>query len=133
MIREAELVREIEALDGVLRTLRMSVADGQSDTNTDRGESVGDSEGIRGYSAPSSVTSVPGTDAPRRDKRSSVPPEEPGSELWHAILDQHATNRSLLAERRREVGERIKEVRVPRGARSVYRQRDTGSRIDMTR
>jgi hypothetical protein len=137
MIQEAELVREIESLDGVLRTLRAAVADDRSETGTGNVRSAGDSAGIRGSSVPPAETSVPRAGTPPAaegfPESSSVPPEEPGSTLWRAILDQHATNRALLAERRREVGDRLKDVRVPRGARSVYRQRDTGSRIDVTR
>jgi hypothetical protein len=135
MVREAELVREIEALDGALRTLRAAAGEDRA-SSTPRGAGVGGSEvsppGAR-HSSRGGDSSVPDGDASAPAGTSSVPAEEPGSDLWRAILDQHATNRALLAERRREVGERISEVRVPRGARSVYRQRDTGSRIDVTR
>jgi hypothetical protein len=133
MVREAELVREVEALDRTLRTLRTATVTSPEDSAASR-------SGRAGVEAPSpeikyhsSDSSVPERHDPVRNLSSSVPPEEPGSALWRSILDQHAKNRALLAERRREVGERIKEVRVPRGARSVYRQRDTGSRIDVTR
>lgn len=52
--------------------------------------------------------------------------------LHQKVSAQHARNRELLSHRIDELSHRIREVHVPRRARSVYREGATGSMLNVT-
>ncbi|MEX2443756.1 MAG: hypothetical protein WD492_09140 [Alkalispirochaeta sp.] len=51
--------------------------------------------------------------------------------LHRKVTAQHARNRELLSHRIDELSRRIQEVNVPRRARSVYREGDSGSMLNV--
>lgn len=51
--------------------------------------------------------------------------------LHDRVTAQHARNRELLSQRIDELSRRIQEVHVPRRARSVYREGNNGSMLNV--
>tara|TARA_B100000614_G_scaffold232771_1_gene227600 strand:- start:1 stop:402 length:402 start_codon:yes stop_codon:yes gene_type:complete len=51
--------------------------------------------------------------------------------VYDRVVRQHQRNRELLAQRREQLAREIESIHVPRGARSIYRQRDTGTMLNV--